>query len=483
MTIPDSIDALLMALSGGKGYSPELRKHLDRMAVYVMRAFAGADPDRASIEKAMARGQAGLAAASGQPTESPDRAAVEALGRLLAELQGIAAGGEPQQPTIIRAPTRSLARTQPLPVRLPSESKAVEPESPPAVSKLPGLHARRRSLLADPLATWSDLRAVDAELHVALSAAGEGGTIDHVIGNQRARSDAADADFWAALRLSADVPRLERAAALVSRSGRGERLTVFAALADHGRLSADRLVPLLDDPSDLVAARAAELLAWLGRPPGDTKTVQRRLDRDCSPILRSALLFAAIALGSATALRSLRELVDAGDQAVTSLAVDALAMAGEAGDVARLLALAARQPELSSPAVLAAGHLGSAAVVEAIARARVPRAIIDRAIATTLGSGAVGAADRSAGRCLHGRPWTLSDALERLEAPNELLRSRAWYALEAVVRTGERPPAFHDLQASVDVQERAVTRIRAALVPPPRAFPPAEWLFYGRPVP
>src|SRR6185369_7668223 len=144
-----------------------------------------------------------------------------------------------------------------------------------------------------------------------------------------------------------------------------------------------------------------------------------------------AMLLAAISLGSTSALHQLRDALDDARPAGAA-AITALAVAGEAGDAARLLALAARAPELAAQATLAAAHLGDPATADAIAGAiasgdapegpaAIDEAVTGRARRTILGDDALtgrsvpvaGAAD--ARRLLYGAPWTLAGALARLK--------------------------------------------------------------------
>jgi hypothetical protein len=85
-------------------------------------------------------------------------------------------------------------------------------------------------------------------------------------------------------------------------------------------------------------------------------------------------------------------------------------------------------------------------------------------------------------RLLYGSTWTMAGALDRLAAPDELLVSRAWYALEAVVRTGVRPGVVFDAGARVSVQREACAEIRRAVEGARRAWRGGAWLYFGQPM-
>jgi hypothetical protein len=421
-------------------------------------------------------------------------------------------------PEGIETPSRPPVVPHPAP-HLPPRAPPVwaDPESANKVmssllAKLARLYARRENLLRALLTPWSEFANVDGQIDHAIqsvkwigdagSASAETalGTADGadevfaaVVSLLQSKSEASVLAYLVtkntllaktasgallALRSSAEPSLLEQVESVGSRAAGEGRTSILTALADRGRLSADRLVALLDDPNDDIAARGAELLAWIGRSPADVDAVEVRLHRGPSDVRRCALLFAAVALGSARALQEIRRTLDAG-AAVTPLAIDALAVAGRRDDSDRLLRLADRQPELAPLAVLAVGHLGNPAAVDAISGIDVEDSIRNRAIQTIRGDGTAGPPVPGV-RLLYGRPWTLSDALVRLGAPDELLRSRPWYALEAVVRSGVRPNAVLDRHARSDVQKVAIARVRAAVDAqrPPVSY--GSWLYFGR---
>ena len=159
----------------------------------------------------------------------------------------------------------------------------------------------------------------------------------------------------------------------------------LSALADRGQLSAESLLDLLDHASDAVAVRAAELLAWLGRPPSDMRIIEARLRSGIAETRFIPFLYAAVALGSVSALDEIRKRMDAGDP-LTEHAIDALACAGAARDCERLLALAARDEALAPSALLAAGHLGDRGAADRLAAGLEPKAVAERGLQMIIGS-------------------------------------------------------------------------------------------------
>jgi hypothetical protein len=175
-------------------------------------------------------------------------------------------------------------------------------------------------------------------------------------------------------------------------------------------------------------------------------------------------------------------MVDGGTP-VGAPAVQALAVAGNAADASRLLALATRQPELAGLAVLAAGHLGDPAVGDVIVGlpADVPPELRARALRTIRGDSARSAP--GGGRLLYGSPWSVEGLLARLVAPDELLRARPWYALEGFIRTGVPAAAALDRRSAAARQEQAAATIRSTLFEQARPVTAGNWLLWGRPAP
>jgi hypothetical protein len=333
------------------------------------------------------------------------------------------------------------------------------------------------AIARDAVSAAEDADDTFAAVVAHLSTAGAGPVAAILAGDAALLKKSASA-LVLAFRLSAD-PALRALVETLSTQAMAEtRAAALCALAEHDLVSADALVAILDDPSDIVAACAARLLAWLGRPASDRAVVESRLRPSEPAQRRCALQLAAVALGSAKALQQLRQALDS-DQPVTAAAIDALAVAGGADDGARLFRLAMRQPDLAPQAVLAMGHLGDPATVEAMMRLDdVPAAVRNRAAQTTLGQAT--AVPARGGRLLYGAPWTMAASLSRLAAPDELLRSRPWYALEAAVRAGTRAGAVLDASTSIALQDRAVDGIRGAPAASRRGLATGGWIYFGK---
>jgi hypothetical protein len=103
-----------------------------------------------------------------------------------------------------------------------------------------------------------------------------------------------------------------------------------------------------------------------------------------------------------------------------------------------------------------------------------------------LGDGPPPTDPKNPGRRLYGEPWTALGALARLTAPDELLRTRDWYAQEIGVRLGLTPPAVLDAGAPSKHQRIATERMRAAVDGARRTkamtTASGKWLFFGQPM-
>jgi hypothetical protein len=378
------------------------------------------------------------------------------------------------------------------------------------LTNLAGLYDRRRYLLADALASWRDLREVDSQIQDAIWSVSwiEGAVLQpgramlrdaegeserfaaafallHVGGADAVLSvvSAAGAEasigdgVLSALRLAGDAALWERVVAL-SPPNVEANAYYLSWLADRGQLSADVLIERLDDPSDATATRAAELLAWIGRSPADARILERRLREGVGEGRFCPFLYAAVALGSLSALEEIRRQIDAGNP-ITVHAVGALAVAGSARDAQRLLQHASRDEAHAALALLAAGHLGNRAAAAALAGTESPAAA-ERARRTILDNGGDDSGPAEA-RLLYGKAWTLSGALARLAELDELVCARSWFALEVAVRTGARPPAVFDVSARVSVQDAVAARIRAAIEEWRSPIPNGAWFYFGQP--
>jgi hypothetical protein len=503
--------------------SAAFRKKLDALSLYVVRAFMSEPPEINALQKAITRARDGLALASASGAPPGDAAAMPMLAAMLGALDvfagvpAITSVGAPAPPQPAEAPPRArepvwqprvldraTAETPafaPAPVAFAPALQRAAPVADPdsarknlasIVAKLTALYERRANLLDDLLATWGALKALDTQaLHAiqslrwlggaglagaeaalanaedeasrfaAVTALLQIGAREHVFAWLGQTPETACPGALFAFRMGADRADLERLLELGVRTNGAWRVRVLADLAEHGRCAPQELLALLDDPDDTVAVGAAEILAWVGRDADLDEAVRGRA-RDASPARRPALLFAGLALGSRESLLELRRVVDAGAP-VTARDIDALAVAGEMEDARRLIHLAARQPELAPLAVLAAGHLGDLASVAAIAAVDVAAPVRARALRTVQGPTPPVSPETVGVRVLYGQPWTVSRALGRLAAPDELLRARGWYALEVAIRSGAHPLIVFDPRASADVQEAAADALRAAI--------------------
>jgi hypothetical protein len=518
-SVPHAIDASLLALGRQTGLSSVLRALENAVDRVLLAAFEGSPANRSDVAEALEMVRRCIAFAQSESGGRGDLAELPQLERLSALLEAqLAPGvGDVRAPAqVLPSPRRAsldvakkAAPSEPRPFATLMRPQRTNEIVSSILSRLATLYSRRQHLLDDLLSSWRDFRDVDRKIQDAVWSVSW--FEDAVLGPARAALSAAeddaerfsaaltllcagDADFvfslvfeksasqiegadgpLLALRMGGDASLLARAEASIATPSLDVRKWVLSTLADWGRLSADTLVGLLDDPSDEIAGRAAELLAWVGRSPIDSGTIEARLRQGVSEGRYCSFLYAAVALGSVTALQEVRRMMDAG-VAVTARAIDALAVAGSESDSERLLNLAAREEALAPLAVLAAGHLGNPTAVNAF-----PTDAGHRARQTILGDAdtpvAPGPTSR---RLLYGHPWTLSSALARLSEPDELIRSRQWYALEVAVRTGARPLVVFDATARVGVQDSATARIRNAIEARRRPVPDGSWFYFGQ---
>jgi hypothetical protein len=518
-SVPHAIDAALLALGRRTGLSSVLRALETLVDRVLLAAFERSPANRSEIAKALEMVRRCIAFAESESAGRGDLAELPQLERLSALLEAqlapdVADVRAPAQvrPLPRRASlevARKAAPSEPRPFATPRRPQKTNEILSSILSRLATLYSRRQHLLDDLLSPWRDFRDVDRKIQDAVWSVRW--LDDSILGPARAALSAAeddadrfaaaltllcagDADFVVslvferlaaqiggadgpllALRMGGDASLLARAEASLATASLDLRGWALSTLADGGRLSADALVGLLDDPSDDIAGRAAELLAWVGRSPLDSATIEARLRQGVSEGRYCSFLYAAVALGSVAALQEVRRMMDAG-VAVAARAIDALAVAGSESDSQRLLGLAARDEALAPLAVLAAGHLGNPIAVNAF-----PTAAGARARQTVLGRAETPVAPgQNSRRLLYGRTWTLSSALARLAEPDELVRSRQWYALEVAVRTGARPLVVFDATARVGVQDSATARIRNAIEARRRPVPDGSWFYFGQ---
>ena len=416
-------------------------------------------------------------------------------------------------PPAVASPAAPSSKVAGIRVTLPFGSPPRTDEIVTAVlSKLASLYLWRASLLADVLSSWRDFRHMDGQLQdaiwsatwldaailpaarellvvaedeagrfaagLALLVTNRADVLEAFLAAPAGAASFESEGIWCALRLGADLAVWQRLGEALP-GLRKMNAHHLSALADVGQLAADTLLELLHDTSDELAIRAAELLAWLGRPPADARIVEGLLAQGVSESRLGPFLYCAVALGSATALEQVRRRLDA-EESMSAYAIDALAVAGGAHDSERLLRLAARDEALAPLALLAAGHLGNRAVVSAVSAGAEPAAAAQRARRTIVGDAAEEMAGPTGERLLYGKAWALPGVLARLGAADELLRARRWLALEMTVRTGAQPSAVLDISARIAVQDAAITHIRTAIENWRRPIPAGAWLYFGK---
>lgn len=257
------------------------------------------------------------------------------------------------------------------------------------------------------------------------------------------------------------------------------RAGVVPLLTDRGQLPADALAHLLADGDDQVVAAAASALAVEG-PAGSAPSIVKSILATRGDQAADAVLFVAVTLGSTDALDETRRRIDAG--AASEFLIDALAVAGNAADGERLIAIYRRDQERAQLALVAAGHLGSAESAAALDDldpssdsalvARVRRAII---------GGSTSKMKRPpAARLVGGRPWSVALAMERLCASDQALFSRRWLALELGVRTGVSAVRPSDTNLPASRQAAAVAKFQAILTARRVSLPVGRWHYWGR---
>jgi hypothetical protein len=524
VTVPPAIDAALLALGRQSGLSSVLRALERAVDLEVLAAFERSSAYSSDIAKASDLLHQCLAFAGSGSATPGDKLELPRLERLAAGLEALVtpAVAAPRPPvgivprlTASTVPPTASPAAGARPFRTPAPRPPARTERlvEAILSKLARLFDLRRRLLHDALASWRDFRIMDRKMRDAIEAlrwvgeaavrpakallaaaetgaegfaaalaliyAGGGGDLVSLLAGPASIAGVGEGVF-SALRSGGDPSLWPEIVARVP-AATSAAANHLSDLADRGQLSADTLLDLLDHGSDAVAVRAAELLAWLGRPPADTRTIEDRLRGGIAETRFFPFLFAAVALGSVSALDEIRKRMDAGDP-LTEYAVDALACAGTARDCERLLTLASRDEALAPSALLAVGHLGDRGAADRLAAGLEPKAVAERAIQMIVGSNrGKNAALPKGARLLHGEVWSLSGALVRLGLPDELLRARRWLALEVAVRSGARPPRVVDLSARVAVQEIAVTQLRAAIEAWRRPIRAGAWYYFGRP--
>jgi hypothetical protein len=384
----------------------------------------------------------------------------------------------PAQPALPRAELPAPAKDQP-PENWTTDEEVVRAY----LSRLESLYRRRASCLQDPDTRWAELAELDGVIRRTLLGLSWLGTAAARLANvawDEAESagtsfaaaaivlstDAPDGrdgliERWVkgsaspqkvagialAMRLAADPQLVSALEGLLARTHRPAVLSaLLPILADHDRLTPEQLLPLLDQPVDTLADRAASLLAWLGRDGGHRSAVEDR----ALAWQRPAMLRAAACLGSASALALVRAAVDA-DGTDVAEHLETLALAGDPSDGVRLQRLTSSDGPVARLAAEVISFLG-----------------VDSA-----GSGG--------SRLLRGRPWRLAESLGRAVDASERLLTRRWCVMEALVRSGVRPvTVVYDPTASATRQQAAAEAVRNAFARE-RQLAPGRWHYFGRP--
>jgi hypothetical protein len=223
---------------------------------------------------------------------------------------------------------------------------------------------------------------------------------------------------------------------------------------------------------------------------GSPKSVKRNTRR-CSrraraknPRRANALLFAAVALGSAQALAEVRARVR---EEFDEQLVDALAIAGDESDASLLLDLASLPDADAGELVFAAANLGCVATARALSAFadRVPGDVLGEAKRLILGDDRDPRSNPTekepSTRFLHGQPWSVSGLLARLAATDETVRSRRRLALELRVRTGLLPPAILPAFAPAQARSEALASWTVHFAKAAGRMSPGRWYYQGKP--
>jgi len=260
----------------------------------------------------------------------------------------------------------------------------------------------------------------------------------------------------------------------------GSRL--LPLLAEQGVLLTEQLLKLTNHPSDALAVPAVEALAWSG-DPRDAPLLLASARKALTPRRANALLFAAVALGSVEALAEVRAQIPERGASSHHL-VEALAIAGDDSDTARLIALAEKPGIDADHLLLAAASLGCVDTVQSLPAlvGHVRRETIEQVRRMILGSDSTHLSDEaSALRRLHGEPWSVSGLLSRLAAPSEPVQSQRRLALEIRARTGLVPPTKFPLLMSAAARAELMASWTTHFAKANGQLAPGGWYYQGKP--
>jgi hypothetical protein len=261
------------------------------------------------------------------------------------------------------------------------------------------------------------------------------------------------------------------------------RALLLPLLVEHGQLSAQALLPLVEHADNHVATQAARALAWVGEA-SQAAALTSAAQRTVQPARAGALLFAGAALGSLEALAEIRARLRKREN-VSRAMVDALAVAGDPSDASLLIELAAAEDVDATPLLLAAASLGHQATLEALPSfaERVPGEVLDEARRRIAGEEPQTEGSLAQGRLFRGQAWSVARLLERLSDPRETVSAQRLLALELRVRTGVIPPSLLSCLASTKERASAVAGWTSHYAKSNGRLDAAKWYYQGQLLP
>ena len=263
------------------------------------------------------------------------------------------------------------------------------------------------------------------------------------------------------------------------------RAVLLPLLVERGQLAPEQLLPLVEHSDDNLAIEAALALASIGETR-HANTLALQAAHTQERHRSNALLFAAVSLGSVSALAEVRARVRKREEFDERL-VDALAIAGDDSDAALLVDLAGHLDTDAGTVLFAAANLGCPATVRALPAfaERVPGPLLEEAsrliVGTSQDSPPEPKADGPSVRLLRGQPWSVAGLLARLVAADETLRSQRRLALELRVRTGLEPPAALPVFADAQARSLALGRWMEHYARSGGKMSAGQWYYQGRP--
>ena len=255
-------------------------------------------------------------------------------------------------------------------------------------------------------------------------------------------------------------------------------------LVERNLLSSEEVWSWVKHARDDVAVAAACALPWIdGKADVESLLAWAREAR--TPRRAHALLFAATALGSAAALAEVRARLQQ-DGPSHRLLVDALAIAGGAGDAELLTALAAHPDADASYVLLAAANLGSAGTLDALPSFtdEVPGRVLEEVRRMVTGRSAPdggGPGLDTAVRGLRGQPWSVAGVLACLGSPEESPFAQRRMAIELRVRTGQALPSRLPQLLPAAARSELLATWACHYAKAGGKLRPGGWYYQGRP--